>query len=109
MKHFIKTVAAASILASAGLFAASAQQSEEFTFAVNRAELTSPSAVRVAYQRLSVEAERYCGSLLLQSDTEMAYCRADVVEHVISAVSHDGLQALHVERTREARYVADRG
>ncbi|MBL4538823.1 UrcA family protein [Oceanicaulis sp. 350] len=109
MKHFIKTVAAASVLASAGLFAASAQQSEEFTFAVDRAELTSQSAVRVAYQRLNAEAERYCGALPLQSDTEMAYCRADVVDHVISAVSHEGLQALHVERTREARYVADRG
>ena len=35
--------------------------------------------------------------------------RADVVEHVVSAVSHEGLSSLHVERTREARYVADRG
>ena len=108
MKHLIKTLAAASVLASAGLFAASAQQSQEFTFAVDRAELTSDSAVRVAYQRLNAEAARYCEALALET-SEQAYCRADVVEHVISAVSHEGLSALHVERTHEARYVADRG
>jgi len=108
MKHLIKTVAAASVLATAGLFAASAQQTQEFTFTVDRAELTSEQAVRVAYQRLNAEAARYCEALALQTN-EQAYCRADVVEHVVSAVSHDGLSDLHVERTREARYVADRG
>ena len=108
MKHLIKTVAAASVLATTGLFAASAQQSQEFTFAVDRAELTSEQAVRVAYQRLNVEAQRYCEAMVLQAN-EQAYCRADVVEHVVSAVSHQALSALHVERTEQARYVADRG
>ena len=108
MKHLVKTIAAASVLASAGLFAASAQQSQEFTFAVDRAELTSAQAVRVAYQRLNAEAQRYCEAMVLQAN-ELSYCRADVVEHVVSAVSHPGLSDLHVERTREARYVADRG
>lgn len=108
MKHLIKTVAAASVLATTGLFAASAQQSQEFTFAVDRAELTSEQAVRVAYQRLNVEAQRYCEAMVLQAN-EQAYCRADVVEHVVSAVSHQGLSALHVERTEQSRYVADRG
>ena len=108
MKHLIKTVAAASVLATAGLFAASAQESQEFTFAVDRAELTSEQAVRVAYQRLNVEAQRYCEAMVLQAN-EQAYCRSDVVEHIVSAVSHQGLSALHVERTEQARYVADRG
>lgn len=108
MKHLIKTVAAASVLATAGLFAASAQQGQEFTFALDRTELTSEQAVRVAYQRLNVEAQRYCEAMVLQAN-EQAYCRADVVEHVVSAVSHQGLSALHVERTEQARYVADRG
>lgn len=110
MTSVFKSLAAAAVFA-AGLAATGPaladDGAQEFAFRVDRASLTSESAIRVAYQRLSAEAQRYCEALPLADDREAAICRADVVSHVVEAVRHDGLASLHAERTQHARYVAD--
>ena len=110
MTSVFKSLAAAAVFA-AGLAATGPaladDGAQEFSFLVDRASLTSESAIRVAYQRLSADAQRYCDALPLVDERETAVCRADVVAHVVQAISHEGLSSLHAERTQSARYVAD--
>jgi len=109
MNTVLKTVSAAALLASSLAFAgaASAQDgADTFTFRVDRAALTDEGAIRVAYQRLNAEAQRYCEALPLNSIHTRASCRADVVDYVLTAVDHDGLKDLHVQRTQQARTLA---
>lgn len=110
MMKFVKTLAAATLIAGSALSASALAQENprEFSFSVERASLDSDRGVRVAYQRLNAEAQRYCEALPF-SITTRGTCRTDVVNHVVVSLNNEALSTLHAERTRQARFVADRG
>lgn len=111
MKAILRTAALTAVLTASAGFAstAAAQESETFLFRVDASTLVDEASIRRTYQRLESEATRYCRALNLDSMRARASCRIDVVAHVVEAVGHDGLIALHRERTREGRMIAGTG
>ena len=111
MMKFVKTLAAATLIAGSAVSASALAQenSREFSFTVERASLDSERGVRVAYQRLNAEAQRYCEALPFSIITTRGACQSDVVNHVVASLNNEAPTTLHDERTRQARFVADRG
>jgi len=110
MTKIVKTLAAA-LIAGAALAAPSIAQdnSREFSFTVERSSLDTDRGVRVAYQRLNAEAQRYCEALPFSVISTRGACQADVINHVVMTLDNQQLSALHDQRTRQPRQVADRG
>ena len=81
MMKFVKTLAAATLIAGSAVSASALAQenSREFSFTVERASLDSERGVRVAYQRLNAEAQRYCEALPFSIITTRGACQSDVV------------------------------
>ncbi len=110
MNAIFKTVmTAAFLISSAAISGAVAEEDIQFfEFRVERAALNTETGLRVAYQRLNAEAQRYCAALSLNVIHTRTACRADVVEYVVDSIGHDSLRALHIQRTQDIRTLADR-
>ena len=103
MTRSIKTMAAM-LLAGATLMGTSAiAENQVFEFEIQRASLTSASALQAEYKRLNDEAERYCVSLNLTAPTHVQICQRQVVTEVVRDSQLQALARLHIETLQRER------